>query len=112
MLLVVVVNLSLKESIRDISIAIAGTSRAQVQFHMRRPEIPTPRDSSSSILPLPYLFQEGSHLDFTAYHILHPRMFQHPPGRCALGAFLFETVYYISKLPPGFRGLRQHTKIR
>ena len=94
-----------EESMRDMSVSMAGTSRTQVQFHMRLPEIPTPRNPSSSILPLPHLLQESSHLDFTAYHILHPRMFQHPPGRSALGAFLFEAVYHISisTMTPGCR---------
>lgn len=42
------------------------------------------------LLPIPYLLHEVGHVDLLVFHVLHPRMFQHPPGTRASRGFFFQ----------------------
>lgn len=44
----------------------------------------------SSILPVPYLLEEVSHVDFLRLHLHHPWVLEHTPWSCSSWAFFLE----------------------
>lgn len=71
-----------------------------LNLHLFHP--PPMPSSQTSILPVPNLPQECSHINLLGLHLYHPRMLQHPPRRSPPFRLLLQTTLdeILEALPP------------